>query len=174
MTLRNKYCIAGANGLIQLSIPLQNGRNQRAAMKDIQIAPGNWQVQHWRTLTAAYARSPYFEYYAQSLQVLFETPFQLLVDFNNASLLWLEKVLKKQLNKTITETYNKTYENATDLRITKFKVNNAVKFPEYYQVFSDRTDFISNLSMLDLLFSEGPATIAWIEENKEAILEAVG
>ena len=32
----------------------------------------------------------------------------------------------------------------------------------YYQVFADRTGFVPNLSVMDLLFNEGPAPLEFI------------
>lgn len=172
MTFRNKYTISGSNGIIQLSIPLQNGRNQRATMKDIKIAPEKWQVNHWRTITSVYARSPFFEFYADILQQVFDTPFIYLIDFNLATLTLLNRILKAQLNISFTDTYNKIYDDAIDIRSKEFKLTNSEAFPSYYQVFADRTGFIPNLSILDLLFSEGPNTLQWLAQNKEMILQA--
>src|ERR1700744_1936394 len=81
MTDRNRYYIAGANGMIQLSIPLMKGRNQRTVMEDVQVSnQEHWQVQHWRTLVSVYKRSPYFDYYEPALQPLFEKVYTSLND----------------------------------------------------------------------------------------------
>src|SRR5688572_763281 len=75
MSYRNRFIISAANGPLKLSIPLQGGRDQRAAMKDILVSNDqDWQKQHWRTLVSAYNRSPYFEFYAISLEQLFKIP----------------------------------------------------------------------------------------------------
>ncbi len=168
MSFRNRYEIAGANGKIMLSIPIEKGRNNRASMKDIKIAPGNWQTQHWRTIMSAYGRAPFFEYYSPYLQKLFETNFTFLIDFNVASVQYVEKSLKIQLKKTFTEEYVDRYDSALDLRIAPQRTTSS--FPQYFQPFANKTGFLPNLSILDLLFSEGPAIIAWIKENKEFIV----
>jgi hypothetical protein len=169
MTYRNRYAISGANGMIQLSIPLEGGRDQKIAMSEANISNSDrWQVQHWRTLTSVYKRSPYFEFYEPSLQNLFETKYDKLIDFNLATIHWLKKQLKASFDEVFTDEYVAAYkEEVTDMR-DKVKAN--AKFlgtitPVYYQLFSDRNGFLKNLSMLDLLFSEGPHTIDWLNRN---------
>src|SRR5215216_1327217 len=64
MTFRNRFVVAGSNGLIHLSIPLVNGRSQKIPFKDVRISyREKWQLNHWRTITSCYNKSPYFEYY---------------------------------------------------------------------------------------------------------------
>jgi hypothetical protein len=170
MTAHNRYRIAGANGMIQLSVPLENGRNQRAAMQDIKISnTGKWQVQHWRTITSVYKRAPYFDFYEDSLRPLFEAPFTFLTDFNLASIHWLERQLKLKIEEKQVDVYIKDYPEAVaDLRQgnREAKHYSTGGFPEYYQLFSDRTGFLPNLSILDLLFAEGPYTMQWIKEHR--------
>jgi hypothetical protein len=156
MTYRNRYRICGANNSILLSVPLERGREQRMAMNATRIYnSARWQVQHWRTLVSVYNRSPYFSHYEHSLKPLFETPFELLVDFNLATIKWAQQQLKLKFAVSFAETYIKKYpEDVIDLR---HEVQPQHLLPRYYQVFEDRVGFLYNLSVLDLLFSEGPA-----------------
>ena len=176
MTYHNRYCITGSNGMIQLSIPVVGGRNQRAPMDETNIFNDTkWQQQHWRTITSVYKRSPYFEYYERELQLLFSTPYPLLADFNLATLHWLKQQLKLSFAEILTTEYIKQHEGAAyDLRNMKPAQNkNKNNFPSYYQLFSERNGFLPNLSILDLLFSEGPYAMAWINEHRSAILSIV-
>ena len=172
MTCRNKYYLAGANGLLTLSIPLHHGRDQRAAMEDIRVDnKTKWQVQHWRSIVSTYKRSPYFDHYEPSLQQLFTQHYDSLTDVNLASILWLKEQLKLNFNVTFTDEYLPQHPGATlDLR-KNLKRKPSPSFPTYYQLFADRTGFLPDLSILDLLFSEGPHTMNWIEKNKETLLE---
>jgi hypothetical protein len=158
MTGRNRYDIAGANNRVRLSVPLVNGRNQHVPMAEVRIFNDtDWQKQHWRTLVSAYRRSPYFEHYEQSLGTLFETEFTHLTDFSMASINWTQQQLKLRFNTTTADTYIKDYPaGITDLRNSK---TTAAELPKYYQVFEDRIGFLPDLSILDLLFSEGPFAV---------------
>lgn len=176
MTYRNRYYISGSNGLIQLSIPLAGGRNQRVCMAEIEISDRDrWQTQHWRTIVSVYRRAPYFEFYEMELQQLFETPFLHLADFNLATIHWLKKQLKLEFKETFITQFQKTYGQTTDIRNMKPGIESTTNcdFPIYYQLFQERTGFLPNLSMLDLLFAEGPYALQWINDNKEQILASV-
>lgn len=174
MSYRNRYYISGANGMIQLSIPLEQGRSQKTIIKDVKISNHErWQVQHWRTLVSVYKRSPYFEHYEQELYKMFEKPYNYLADFNADSIHWLKEQSGILFEEKKTGQYAKHYDGATDLReslkpgIEKKQVNNEA---HYHQVFADRTGFLPNLSLLDLLCSEGPHAKHWMKTNKTAIL----
>lgn len=158
MTSRNRYDISGANNPIKLSVPLVNGRNQHIPMAEVQIYNGDrWQTQHWRTLVSVYKRSPYFDHYEHSLKPLFETPFTQLVDFNRASLLWVKLQLRMEFEIQETNVYVRDYPTEViDLRSSKRDMTDSTK---YYQVFEDRIGFQPDLSILDLLFSEGTFAI---------------
>jgi hypothetical protein len=151
--------LAGANGVITLSIPLQEGRQQRKPMSEIKICnKADWQKVHWRTLQSVYNRSPYFEFYKKELQNLYTQPYDLLVDFSMSSIDLLAKLLGKKMEIELASEYQNNYPNAVaDIR-THFRSNqydsSPEKFPTYYQIFEERLGFLPNLSMLDLLFSE--------------------
>jgi len=174
MTYRNKYFITGANGGIQLSIPLKKGRGQRTPMGEVEIDNSQrWQVQHWRTLVSVYKRSAYFEHYEPLLQPLFEQEYGKLADFNLASVLWLKKQLGLKFEEEMATIYKPSYAEAdTDLRhsLKPGIEHEATKDTEpYYQLFSDRNGFLPNLSILDLLFAEGPHAMQWVHNNMALI-----
>jgi WbqC-like protein family len=157
MTGRNRYRIAGANNTVLLTVPLASGRDQHRSMGEVRVFNDTfWQVQHWRTLVSAYRRSPFFEHYEHTLQSLFEVEFDLLADFNRESVLWVRTQLNMKFQIWEATSYASEYPGFTDLRKPD---QPAVEPPRYYQVFEDRHGFIPNLSILDLLFSEGPGAV---------------
>jgi len=166
MTCRNRYYIAGAQGRTRLTIPLAHGRDQRIPVAEVRIFNGDrWQTQHWRTLTAAYRRAPFFDFYEESLQPLFGTRYGLLADFSLATCAWLQEQLQLPL-RLIHGQPLPEQAPAADLRHYRQDPPAAAEtFPRYQQVFAERTGFIPNLSILDLLFAEGPRTRAWIQEH---------
>ncbi len=155
MSYRNRYRISGANNSILLSVPLLNGRNQRLPMSDVQIYNGErWQVQHWRTLVSVYKRSPFFDHYELGLMKLYETEYERLCDFNLASIEWVRKQLRLNFEIELAGTYINDYgPDVTDIRVDKTAPE---ELPKYLQIFEDRIGFLPDLSILDLLFMEGP------------------
>src|SRR4051812_41011059 len=72
MSFRNRTVICGSNGLINLSVPVENGRSQRVPFKDVKISyREKWQLNHWRSIASCYGKSPFFYYYEDELQKLF-------------------------------------------------------------------------------------------------------
>ena len=58
-TLRNRCYVAGPNGRLALSVPLEGGRNQRSFMHDIRVSNGvKWQAQHWYSTASRKGNSP--------------------------------------------------------------------------------------------------------------------
>ncbi len=155
-SFRNRAVIAGPNGLITLSIPLKGGRNQKNVMKDIEISyDENWQTVHWKTIESCYRRSPYFEYYAEDIKMLFEKKHHFLVDYNIQCIHLVNQLLQVKKELVLTEKYEKmpldTWVDARNL----FDENTDMQLPSYIQVFQDRIGFKSNLSILDMLFCDG-------------------
>ncbi len=155
-SFRNRTVIAGPNGLITLSIPLKGGRNQKNVMKDIEISyDENWQTVHWKTIESCYRRSPYFEYYAEDIKMLFEKKHHFLVDYNIQCLQLVNQLLQVKKELVLTEKYEKipidTWVDARNV----FDENTDMQLPTYIQVFQDRIGFKSNLSILDMLFCDG-------------------
>jgi hypothetical protein len=138
-------------------------------MKEVLIFNDNfWQVQHWRTLISVYRRSPFFEYYEHGLQNIFEAHFDNLIDFNRVTTLWAAAQLGINMQSIDSETFiTDIPENTKDIR--EIKPNKglivAEAFPSYYQAFAERTGFLPDLSIIDLLCSEGPAASSWIKDN---------
>ena len=158
-SFRNRCIIAGANGPISLSIPLHEGREQKRFIRDIRIANQyGWQDQHWKTIVSSYNRSPWFEYYKSSLEKFYVKRFEFLFDWNLALFEWTIQKLEMDKVAELTDHFEKEYDNHEwlDFR-NKLLPNNYQNFkvPNYSQVFMDRSGFLPNLSILDLLFCEG-------------------
>jgi WbqC-like protein family len=171
MSYRNRYYIASANNTVILSIPLVHGRNQRCPMSEVQISNNtDWQTQHWRTLTAAYNRSPFFEYFAHSMKGIYEKEYTFLIDFNLDTISWVAKQLGLKMKVSDTDIFVSEYtDGALDIRSMKNQLQLPELFPQYFQVFADRNGFVPNLSIIDILFNEGPHTLQWLKEHEREI-----
>lgn len=167
-TYRNRCCIYGANGKLNMSIPLQK-RGERVATKDIRISNDyNWQKIHWRSLESAYRCSPFFEFYEDDLAPLFlEKKYDFLVDMNEALVNRVNQLLKIKPEIKQTTTYERKYDGIGDFRSVispKVDVSEDPDFvvKPYKQVFDNKYGFIPNLSVIDLLFNQGPSALEYL------------
>ena len=170
MSFRNRMVVAGSNGPVHLSVPLEKGRDQRMLVKEVRISQTeSWQKQHLRTIESAYRRSPFFEFYQNGVQDLLQKKHQFLLDLNLEIFDWLKKVLGNQSTLSLTEQFLKEYPpQMVDLRnyfLPKNYRQMTIPFT-YGQVFEERLGFFPNLSILDLLFCCGPNAKVLLKDNK--------
>ena len=159
MSFRNRAVVAGSNGTINLSVPLQSGRNQKSGYGEIKISYSQaWQANQWQTIISCYSKSPFFEYYRHGLQPFFTQKTEFLFAHNLTILDWLIKIMKLPVTYEVAVPEDIISGKLNDLRddILPKNYQNIKGFPVYPQVFQDRIGFIPNLSILDLLFNTGP------------------
>lgn len=166
-TYRNRTIILGANGPASLIVPVEKGRGQKIKIKDLRISyDEDWQRNHWRTIFSAYNSSPFFEYYADELKPFFLKKANFLLDHNQLVTETILAILEVQTGLILTEAFEQIPENCINSRenISPKAHRNAndPKFvPQpYTQVFSEKFGFVADLSILDLLFNEGPSAHA--------------
>lgn len=157
MSFGNRCTLLGGNGLVNLSVPLEKGRDQKALFKDIKISYlVNWQLKFWRTIISCYNRSPFFEYYKDGFQEILFKKHVYLLDLNlemiqlclsylslNKDVRWISDDKLPHLDSEKHYLTPKTFQSDPN-PIT------------YHQLFMDRHGFQPNLSVMDLLFMEGP------------------
>lgn len=162
-TYRNRCHIATSNGLTTLTIPVEKQLSGKTLIRDVRISEhGQWQQQHWRTISAAYSSSPFFEFYADDLLPFYEKKYSFLWDFNTELQQTMFCLLDIQPEIKLTERYfNGEDTGIYDLREMIHPKKPAISrnFNPYYQVFAERTGFIPNLSILDLLMNMGNESI---------------
>ncbi len=161
MTYRNRCIIAGSNGPVNLTVPLQNGREQKTFMKEVRIDNSQaWQKQHCKSLQSSYSNSPFFEYYAEGIFRELNRQYTFLFDLNWQLIQWLSSVLKLKTTFSFTSQFVKRYDQneAVDMR-DAFLPKNRLSVPPtketYQQVFDNKFGFAPGLSVLDTLFCKG-------------------
>lgn len=170
-SFRNRTVILAANGPLQLSIPVADGPRAKGPIRDLKLSFDQpWQMMHWRGISSAYNSSPFFEYYADDLAPFFhEKKWKYLFDFN----IDIQNAILKAINLKVTIKPTEEYYlqgivpgSIDDFRYTIHPKEQKQEpdlhfFPTpYTQVFNEKWGFVPNLSILDLLFSEGPQTIS--------------
>lgn len=170
-TYRNRCIISGANGLITLVVPVVKGRGPKIQIRDLKIAYDmNWQRNQWQTIVSAYNSSPYFEYYQDELLPFFEKRYDYLLDYNNS----INELMCDFLEIENTIKLTTDFENVPDGTINfreiispknKTKSDTHFQPAKYTQVFTEKFGFLPNLSILDLLFNEGPNAYTILEDS---------
>lgn len=165
---RNRSIINTANGPLFLIIPVTN-KGSRSPLHEVKILEtGRWRVNHWRSIESAYRKAPYFEHYADELKSLLmanQTSLsQLNKDILSLFLTWLG--WKKFI--ALTTKYQPNFEG-NDLRNLITPKNVSPKSPfypskPYRQVFGNT--FVTNLSLIDLIFCKGPESADFIEQSQ--------
>ena len=157
---RNRARILSANGVMPLTVHVENGNRPRQRMRDVKIDYSKrWQHQHWVSILSAYKSSPYFDYYAEELEPFYRHEWRYLVDYNMEYLQSLLRLLGAKCEVRLSEQYVEAEQGDLDLRPKHNEGSTFVAEP-YFQVFSDRMPFEANLSVLDLLMCEGPAAVS--------------
>jgi hypothetical protein len=161
MSFRNRCVVVGANGPINLSIPVLDGREQKRLLKEVVIDNRkSWQSQHWKTITSCYNRSPWFDFFEPELSGLFRQPVELLSDWNRTCVKWVTGKLGLPADVNFSQYVPgaEPHPELVDWRNKLTPKSLQTDFPNpvrYHQVFEERIGFIPHLSVLDLLFCEG-------------------
>ena len=167
---RNRCEIYGANGKLPLCIPIHKNRVGRTKIKDAKINYSDrWQKVHWKSLESAYRRSPFFEYYEHEFVAFYNSKkHTFLFDYNLELLNKTLQLIGMNPEISFTEEYIKSPKNITaDLRNIdpKDRDSEAENYTRYIQVFEDKKGFSPNLSIVDLLFNEGPNSSTYLKTN---------
>ena len=162
-TYRNRCKILTSNGILNLSVPVMKGSSAKALVKDIEIDYSKrWQQVHIRAITSAYSRSPYFQFYSEQIGRILLKSHRFLPDLNDDLLCKCLEFLN--IDKCIKHT--SFFQPDSGLpqdfryRISPKKGPGFTSRP-YIQVFGD-SGFVTDLSILDLLFNMGPEATGYI------------
>lgn len=153
-TVRNRMTLLGANGMLNLSIPVEKPNGNKTLTKDIQISYAeNWQKNHWKAIESAYAPSPYFEHYESEVKELIFSKNSNLVDFNLHIHLKIIKWLSLPIQNQFTENYTINSNSINDYRNLNWPT---IENSNYIKVFNVENVSENDLSMLDAIFNLGP------------------
>lgn len=169
-TYRNRMYIYGANGRLLLNIPIRHSgdKSQHQKYREVRIENDfDWQKQHWKSLQTVYRTSPFFEFYEDEFHPLYHKKYEFLMDFNYDCLELVLDCLQLELDYTKTKEFilhPKDVMDARDLVLAK-----GVKqhfFEPYTQVFESKFGYLNDLSVIDLIFNEGPNALNYLESQE--------
>jgi hypothetical protein len=156
---RNRCRILTTNKIDTLSVPVLKG-NSKILIKEVEIDYTQpWQKIHWRAIQSAYGKAPYFEYFADYFRKLYDKKPRFLWDLNTEAMTVCLNLLRVEKEILFTTEYNKDagihVKETIDMRsLVHPKKQGEMSEVKYPQVFG--RDFVSNLSIIDLIFNEGP------------------
>jgi hypothetical protein len=168
-TYRNRCYLNSAQGREMLIVPLTS-KHGKTVISEVRIDYSQkWLNNHWRTIRTAYGKAPFFEHYAGDLYKVLFRGSGFLYDLNLTLLTMCLKWLKWELPIRETLAYEIVpQENVADLRsaINPKKTDNLAGFYKpavYDQVFGNK--FVENLSLIDLIFCEGPGALGIVQAS---------
>ncbi|MDA8596705.1 WbqC family protein [Flavobacteriaceae bacterium] len=155
-TYRNRMYILGPNGKQMLGVPVL--RSGKMLTREVAIDyKEDWVGLHQKSMDTAYMSSPFYEYYRDELFDVLNQKFKFLQDLQMASHEFIMQALDEKKAYTSTKAFS-TDNNQSDFRgLIQAKKENNDGMLSYVQVFSNRFGFEPNLSVLDLIFNEGPS-----------------
>ncbi|MBP5172311.1 MAG: WbqC family protein [Bacteroidales bacterium] len=150
-TYRNRCRILTSNGVEDLRVPIVHDGKRRITEVRVDYST-DWVRRTKYAIETAYYSSPFFEYYRDELFAILDS---------QPETLW-------ELNSRITDFFCRKIgialqpgpDDGEDLRdVIHPKKAPYLKTREYWQVFREKFGFVGNLSVMDLLFNEGPESI---------------
>lgn len=158
---RNRAYILTGNQVERIQVPIKQGKST-SPIKDVKIDYSrNWPREHWVTIQSAYGKTPFFDFYGEEVEKLLKTRYNYLLDLDLAAIQMVLTKLGIDSEITVLSAFE-----GDEAELVNWRSQIHPKKPEvkdfhfkqkpYMQAFKERFDFVPNLSILDLLFNEGP------------------
>ncbi len=166
-TARNRCLIMSANGIQKLIIPIKHSKKENENLHDHNAKidnTQNWKVKHWKSIQNAYRSSPFFEFYEEEFSNIFLNSEKFLYSSNIYIISQISQILG--IKKDIKISNKKISYEKYDKRLINIKEYSPHDITRYNQVFMSKFKFISNLSILDLLFNVGPKSVNYLSNLK--------
>ena len=165
-TYRNRCFIYTADGKHLLNVPIQHTKGIKQKTKEVKIDyKDDWNKLHLKTLQTAYNSSPFFEFYIDDLKPILEKRHTFLLDLNFEAHQFIMDALQLDIPKSKTLEFHKDPTSIDYRNLAIAKKGPTYQSDNYYQVFNSNCGFLPNLSILDLLFMEGPNALNYLESQ---------
>lgn len=183
---RNRCHFYSASGMQSLSFPVVHSENGYSLpIREIKVDYSTpWVRQHKMAIVSAYRTSAFFEYYQDELFAILDSQPGTLWELNLEIIRFFIRKIGIPVEIRMTEDFLKSGEtvgngvweglpynaglDAVDLRqvIHPKRPDDILrrmgKEKPYFQVFAGKHGFITNLSIMDLLFNEGPDAVSYL------------
>ncbi|GAB2535261.1 WbqC family protein [Spirosoma aerophilum] len=157
---RNRCYVLTANKVDVLTVPVKQGTHHQPIRELRVVNDQPWQLNHWRCLQAAYGKAPFFEFYAPYFEPVYQKKWTFLFDLNLELLTICLKLIRLNRGLNLTEWYEKVppvglFDARSMLNPRNEPETYIFHHPVAYQQNFGQ-DFVPNLSIIDLLFCQGP------------------
>jgi hypothetical protein len=134
----NRFYLASSQGRLGLSVPILGGRGVKVKIDEVKISyEEDWNKNHLFTIRSLYSKAPYFEFFYPEICELYSQSGEFLLDWNKKCFAWICSKADWQIP---------TSHQIHEILSSDFR---------YHQLFQERTGFLSQISVLDLLLNEG-------------------
>lgn len=167
---RNRCRIYTSNGVEDLTVPVvhENG-SFKLPITQIRVDYSvPWVLKTKRAVSSAYDSSAYFEYYKDEIFAILDSHPQTLWELNLKLIYFFLKKTSLAVDFVFTDSYER--DCADDFRASIHPKKPDILLSElglekpYFQVFARKYGFQPNLSIMDLLFNEGPDSIVYLKK----------
>ena len=171
---RNRCRYYAGDGVQTLSFPIvhTDGSHNNIPIREVRVDyTTDWVTRHKRAIESAYRMSAYFDYYADELFDILDSHPDTLFSLNMQITGFFIGKAGLAVDLRDTDTF---CPYGSDMYGDDFREKIHPKRPDtilhdmnlekpYFQVFSGKYGFIPNLSVMDLLFNEGPDSILYLK-----------
>ena len=160
---RNRCRIYAADGPQALHFPVRHRDGTfNLPIREIEVDYSTpWVEKAERCIETAYRSSAYFEYYRDELFAILDAHPATLWELDMRIIRFFLDRIGLRTELVPTTEFAAEHVDIHPKRPNAILQENGLDRP-YYQVFADRHGFVPNLSVMDLLFNEGPASIDYL------------
>ncbi|MBR1576239.1 MAG: WbqC family protein [Bacteroidales bacterium] len=169
---RNRCRIYAADGVQDLNFPIMHDGNPFAQpICQIRMDYSTpWLLRTQRAIESAYKSAPFFDHYRDSLFALMDSRPERALEWDLMLTRWALEQLHLPVELRLTEgfvppgseRYGEDLREVIHPKRPDHIMEDLGLARPYYQVFSPKFGFIPGLSILDLLFNEGPAANTYL------------
>ena len=166
---RNRCRILAADGPAYLNFPIVHEGSHELPITEIKVDYSTpWVLKTKRAIASAYESSAYFDYYKDDLFAILDSRPETLFELDMRIIrFFLDKIgIAAELRLTDTFQPSSGVDDYREVLHPK-RPNTVLKDlgleKPYFQVFARKYGFISDLSIMDLLFNEGPDSICFLK-----------
>ena len=160
---RNRCRIYAAGGVESLNFPIvHRGGSINIPIREVLVDWSTpWLEKTMRCIDTAYRSSPFFDYYRDSLYAVLDRRPETLWEFDMSIIRYFMQKIGLNTQILHTEEYASEHVDIHPKRPDTILRDLGLDRP-YYQVFASKLGFKPNLSVMDLLFNEGPGALDWL------------